>query len=35
MAMGNIVLSVLGSGDGEGDMFVVGSHGKKMEERKQ
>jgi hypothetical protein len=35
MAMGNLVLSVLGSGGGEGNMFLVSSHGKKMEERKQ
>jgi hypothetical protein len=33
MVMGNLVLNVLGSGSGEGDMFVVSSHGKKMEER--
>jgi hypothetical protein len=33
--MGNLVLSVLGSGGGEGDMFVPSFHGKKMEERKQ
>ncbi len=29
------MLSILGSGGGEGDMFVVSSHGKKMEEWKQ
>jgi hypothetical protein len=35
MSMGNLVLSILGIGGGEGDMFVASSHGKKMEEQKQ
>jgi hypothetical protein len=35
MAMGNLMLSILGRGGGEGDMFIASSHGKKMEERKQ
>jgi hypothetical protein len=34
MAMGNLMLNVLGSGSGEGDMFIVSSHGKKMKEQK-
>ncbi len=35
IAMGNLMLSIPGSGGGEGDMFVASFHGKKMEEWKR